>query len=142
MMGFATVCATDAATRIGDAGDATYVDVRTVAEFAGGRPRGRAVNLPVLFHHPQGGEPYPNEAFALVAQHALAADTPLIVGGTGDARADRAAALLAEAGFSDVGVLGGGIEAWRAAALPVTGDNRPGVSYVSLLTAARRAKGA
>jgi rhodanese-related sulfurtransferase len=29
-----------------------YVDVRTVAEFATGHPRGKVVNIPSVFYHP------------------------------------------------------------------------------------------
>ncbi len=139
-MSIATLAPAEALIRIGDDGAAVYVDVRTVAEFVTGRPRGRAVNIPIVFHHPTSGAEHPNEAFALVARHALAADTPLIVGSDDDARSLAAARELAAAGFAQVAILEGGLPAWRAANLPVTGDNRDGVSYVSLLTRARRAK--
>ncbi|MEX2481152.1 MAG: rhodanese-like domain-containing protein [Gammaproteobacteria bacterium] len=139
-MSFPTIAPEDTAAQIGAAGTAIYVDVRTVAEFVQGRPKGRAINLPIVFHHPKTGEDHPNDAFELVANHAIDPATPLIVGGDGDARADLAAARLAAAGFDDVKVMGSGLTGWRAAALPVTGDNRDGVSYASLLTAARRAK--
>jgi len=135
-----SISAVEAAARIDAAGDATYVDVRTVAEFAAGRPRGRAVNIPIGFRHPTTGATHPNEAFALVAGHALDTATPLIVGADSDGRAALAVSALTAAGFTDVRVLLDGISAWRAAGLPVTGDNREGVSYVSLLTPARRAK--
>ncbi len=140
-MSAAPLAAGAAAALIGDDGEAVYVDVRTVAEFVQGHPRGRVINLPLVFHHPRSGEEHPNEAFALVARHALPPTTPLVVGAADDDRATRAAAALAAAGFADVRVLAGGHAAWRAAGLPVTGDNRDGVSYVSLLTPARRAAG-
>jgi len=135
-----TISPEDTAARIGPDGTATYVDVRTVGEFAEGRPKGRAINLPIVFHHPKTGADHPNEAFELVANHAIDKSAAVIVGADGDARADLAAARLAAAGFEDIQVMGSGITGWRAATLPVTGDNRDGVSYVSLLTAARRAK--
>ncbi|MEQ8231385.1 MAG: rhodanese-like domain-containing protein [Gammaproteobacteria bacterium] len=138
-MSIATISAAEASARIGDTGDAVYVDVRTVAEFVQGRPRGRAVNIPIVFHHPRTGAEHPNEAFALVARHALDADVALIVGGDADARALTAARALGAAGFAHLALLEGGLPAWREARLPVTGDNREGVSYVSLLTRARRA---
>lgn len=134
-----TISPEETACLIGAAGTAVYVDVRTVGEFALGRPRGRAVNVPVVFHHPTTGATHPNEAFELVACHALAHDVPVIVGADGDARADLAARRLLAAGFADVRVMGSGLAGWRAAGLAVTGDNRDGVSYASLLTAARRA---
>ncbi|MEQ8662650.1 MAG: rhodanese-like domain-containing protein [Gammaproteobacteria bacterium] len=139
-MSIATIAPTDALARIGAEGDAVYVDVRTVAEFVSGRPKGRAVNIPVVFHHPGSGAEHPNEAFTLVARHALAIDTPVIVGGAADARALSAARALDAAGFARLALLEGGLPAWQAARLPLTGDNRDGVSYVSLLTRARRAK--
>ena len=51
--------------------------------------------------------------------------------------ARRKPALLEAAGISSV-VVAGGMEAWRAALLPTTRDNRDGVSYVSLLLKVRR----
>jgi rhodanese-related sulfurtransferase len=129
----------ETAERIGADGDATYVDVRTVAEFAKGRPRGRAINVPIVFHHPRTGADHPNERFRLVMAHARPHDTPLIVGGDDDGRAARAARELLDAGFAQVVVMTAGLPGWRARGLPVTGDNRDGVSYVSLLTPAWRA---
>lgn len=131
----------EVANRIAESGDATYVDVRTVAEFVSGRPRGRAVNVPIVFHHPTTGADHDNEAFMLVIDHALEADTPIIVGDDGDGdRAVKAAAALVAAGREQVLLMTGGLAAWQASGLPVTGDNRDGVSYVSLLTPARRAQ--
>ena len=49
----------------------------------------------------------------------------------------RLAKTLEAAGLSSV-VVAGGMEAWRAALLPTTRDNRNGVSYVSLLLKVRR----
>ncbi len=71
-------------------------------------------------------------------EHTLALSTPLIVGGDDGPRAATAAAALRAAGFTDVSVMSAGLPGWRAAGLPVTGNNADGVSYVSLLTPAKR----
>jgi rhodanese-related sulfurtransferase len=139
-MSFKVISPLAAFERMAVEGDATYIDVRTVAEFAQGRPKGRAINLPLEFYHPTTGETHPNEAFTLVIQHALATTTSLIVGADDGERAGQAAELILAAGFNAVELMLGGITTWRAAGLAVTGDNRDGVSYASLLTAARRAK--
>ena len=130
----------DVAERIGESGNATYVDVRTVAEFAKGRPKGRAINVPIVFHHPTTGEDHPNASFRLVMAHTCVADRALIVGGDESERCLEAARELCDAGFENVSVMPAGLPGWRDRGLPVTGDNRDGVSYVSLLTPAKRAK--
>ena len=119
-------------------GRATYVDVRTVAEFVQGHPRGRVVNVPIEFKHPKTGAAHSNASFGLVMTHHLSLDTPLVVGGDEGPRAATAAAALLAAGFTDVCLMTAGLPGWRAAGLPVTGHNADGVSYVSLLTPARR----
>lgn len=118
-----------------------YVDVRTVAEFARGRPRGPAVNIPWEFRHPRGGAVIPNASFLAVVQARFSPEAPLVVGCEDGSRAVPAAACLEAAGFQNVKVLGGGYSAWRDLKLMSTTDNRPGVSYVSLLVAARRPAG-
>ena len=45
---------------------ATYVDVRTVAEFATGHPKGKIINVPIVFFHPTTNEIFQNESFDLV----------------------------------------------------------------------------
>ena len=124
--------------RIAADGPATYVDVRTVAEFVQGHPRGRVINVPIEFYHPQTQAAHANASFAVVMTHTLALDTPLIVGGDEGPRAAAAAAALGAAGYSDVSVMSAGLAGWREAGLPVTGNNADGVSYVSLLTPAKR----
>ena len=132
--------AENTARNIGPEGEATYVDVRTVAEFTEGRPKGRAINVPIEFYHPKTNQVHANDAFLLVVQHTLGATAPIIIGADEGPRATHAANKLAEAGFTEIEVLTNGMTAWQAAGLPVTRDNREGVSYVSLLTPARRAK--
>jgi len=61
----------ETAAAIGETGGATYVDVRTVEEFVGGRPVGRVVNVPLEFYHPTTAAVHDNAAFELVCQHAL-----------------------------------------------------------------------
>jgi rhodanese-related sulfurtransferase len=139
-MPFKSIDAKDAAAKIGPDGIATYVDVRTVAEFTEGRPKGRAINVPIEFYHPKTKETHANEAFTLVTQRALDANAPVIVGADAGPRATQAAEQLAGAGFTEIEVLVQGLPGWQEAGLPVTGDNRDGVSYVSLLTPARRAE--
>ncbi|MCC6706772.1 MAG: rhodanese-like domain-containing protein [Gammaproteobacteria bacterium] len=140
-MSHSIVTPLEASLRIAADGAATYVDVRTVAEFVQGHPRGRVINVPIEFYHPQTGAAHANASFQLVMEHTLSLDTPLIVGGDDGPRAGVAATLLGAAGFTNVSVMSAGLPGWRECALPVTGNNADGVSYVSLLTPAKR-KGA
>lgn len=117
---------------------ARYIDVRSVAEFAAGRPLLPAVNLPFAFRAPQRNAEVTNVSFVELASFLFTAETRLVIGGDADDRAERACAALRAAGFVAVSLLPGGIAAWRAALLPTTRDNREGVSYVSLLTRYRR----
>jgi rhodanese-related sulfurtransferase len=128
----------DTAQRLRDDAAVQYIDVRTVAEFAQGRPLLRAVNLPVVFHTPDQGTEVPNACFVDIVNHLFAPEVPLVLGGDADDRAERAAAALLAAGRTGVCVMTGGFAAWRTALLPTTRDNRNGISYVSLLTQFRR----
>ena len=58
-MGTPVINAKETHVAISDAGNSTYVDVRTVAEFAEGRPKGRALNIPIVFFHPTTGSHQP-----------------------------------------------------------------------------------
>lgn len=117
-----------------------YIDVRTVAEFAAGHPRGPVVNVPIVFHHPHNDDKYPNDSFLLVVEDNYAKEDRLIIGDEDGERAAMAADHLIDAGYKNVSVMMGGLKQWQQCALPVTGDNRDGVSYVSLLTPAKRKK--
>lgn len=116
----------------------TYIDVRTVSEFCAGRPKGQVVNIPWEFHAPAGGTPHPNPGFVEVVAALFAHDAPLVTGCGKGPRALAAAEALSKAGFSNVRMLAGGFAAWQAQRLLCTTDNRPGVSYVSLLMRVRR----
>jgi rhodanese-related sulfurtransferase len=117
---------------------AVYIDVRTVAEFAAGHPRGKVVNIPIVFHHPTTKETYPNNSFLEVVQSLYTTDTPLIVGCEKGPRAQQAAEQMQQVGYTNIYVLADGYSGWRAQHLPSTIDNRDGVSYVSLLTPVKR----
>jgi len=117
---------------------AVYIDVRTVAEFASGHPRGKVVNIPIIFHHPNTKEIFPNKSFLLVVEDLYSKDTPLVVGCDQEERARQAEQQLLEAGYTDIAVMQEGFTGWRQARLPATTDNRDGISYVSLLTKVKR----
>jgi rhodanese-related sulfurtransferase len=117
---------------------AVYIDVRTVAEFAAGHPRGKVVNIPFVFHHPTTKDIYPNTSFLEVIEALYDKAAPLIVGCDGTERAQQAADTLVQAGYADVSVMQEGLPGWRAARLPTTTDNRDGISYASLLTPVKR----
>ena len=134
------VSAQETFEQINQSENTTYIDVRTVAEFVEGHPKGRVINIPIVFFHPKTGNTHPNDAFTLVANHGLSHEDAIIVGADDSDRATIAAKSLSEAGFSNISVMKEGLSGWRKQELPVTADNRPGVSYVSLLTPARRAK--
>lgn len=120
---------------------ATYVDVRAVAEFAQAHPKSaKVVNVPFVFFHPTTQQTHPNDSFLLVMNHVFAKDARLILGADeGDRAVDATKALLAD-GFTNVSAMSQGLTGWRQYNLPTTADNRPGVSYVSLLTPAKRAQ--
>ena len=116
----------------------TYVDVRTVAEFVKGHPKGKIINVPIVFFHPTTNEIFQNESFDLVMEEVCPKQTPLIVGCEKGPRAKQAVERLTAAGYENVYFMEAGHAGWKAAALPVTADNRDGISYVSLLTPAKR----
>ena len=119
----------------------TYVDVRTVAEFSTGHPKGKVVNIPVVFFYPTSKEIFPNESFLEVFEGLYAKDAPLITGCDTGERAREAASKLAEAGYTNICTMPEGFPGWSKLALPTTKDNRDGISYVSLLTQVKRKKG-
>lgn len=128
----------EVALRISPDGNGTYIDVRTVAEFVTGHPRGRVINVPIEFYHPKTGAAHPNASFDLVIDHACSREQALIVGADDGGRAAAAADALVARGYSNVTVMSAGLPGWRVSGLPVTGNNAVGVSYVSLLTPAKR----
>jgi rhodanese-related sulfurtransferase len=118
--------------------NAAYIDVRTVAEFAAGHPRGRVVNIPIVFYHPTTREIYPNNSFLEVVASVYDKDKPLIIGGDDGERTERAAVQLRGAGYTNIWIMPEGVGGWRAQKLATTTDNRNGVSYASLLSALKR----
>jgi rhodanese-related sulfurtransferase len=126
---------------------ATYVDVRSVPEFAQGHPAG-AVNVPLLHRDPETGQMSPNTAFVTVMKAAFPANAKLLIGCQVGGRSAQAAQILAETGFQDVtNVLGGyggardpitgsvRAEGWAPAGLPVEVEDEPGASYERLRSA-------
>lgn len=118
-----------------------YLDVRTVPEFTNGHPQ-RGLNIPAFFLHAP-GQPTPNPDFLKVVEANVAKDATVIVGCQAGGRSQRAAELLAQAGYTNVanmqGGFGGGqdqagraVPGWRDAGLPVSTDNDDTVSYASL----------
>lgn len=78
----------------------TYLDVRTVAEYAAGHPTG-AHNVPVMIQGTQGGM-VPNPDFLAVVEAAYPKDAKLVVGCKAGGRSARAAEVLRAAGYSSV----------------------------------------
>ena len=122
----------------------TYVDVRSIPEFAQGHPAG-AVNVPLLHRDPRSGQMVPNREFLRVMQANFPADARLLIGCQVGGRSAQAAQVLASAGYQEVSnVLGGyggardpltgGMRAqgWTQAGLPIAVERVPGESYESL----------
>ena len=86
--------------------DATVLDIRAIDEYKKGHITG-AKNIPL--------DQLPNQLTTLENQK----DKPIIVVCFAGMSARGAAATLRKAGFSAVSVLGGGMNAWTAANLPV-----------------------
>jgi rhodanese-related sulfurtransferase len=125
--------------------NATYLDVRTEAEFAQGHPVG-ALNVPVVFLDPRGGAAQPNEAFLDVVRHRLDPASKLFVGCQSGMRSQRAAEILERAGYADVTNVSGGfggardrsgvvvVQGWRDAGLPVEPGQPAGRCYRDLVS--------
>lgn len=105
-----------------------YLDVRSVPEYAAGHPTG-AYNVPLLNLGPAGMTP--NTDFLAVVERNFPRDARLVVGCKAGGRSARAAAMLEQAGFTNVadqrnGYEGtplptGGVEpGWRRKGLPTT----------------------
>ena len=76
-----------------------YVDVRSVPEFAAGHPTG-AYNVPLLDMGPAGMTPNPN--FLSVVEKTFPRDARLVVGCKAGGRSAKAAAMLEQAGFTNI----------------------------------------
>lgn len=96
-----------------DAQQTIFVDVRTSAEFANKRPARSLAFAPLSDLIP--------EDFAM--RRGILPDTPLILLCTSGGRARKAAQKFMQAGFSNVQVLQGGIDAWEREGLPLIGAN-------------------
>jgi rhodanese-related sulfurtransferase len=105
---------------------ATYLDVRSIPEFEQGHPEG-AFNVPLMHVDPATRQMRPNAEFVDVVRANFPPDTKLVVGCQMGGRSQKAAEMLANAGYRDVAnVLGGyggapqmGHTGWVQAGLPV-----------------------
>ena len=121
----------------------SYVDVRSVPEFANGHPA-NAVNVPLLHRDERTGQMTANRDFVAVMQANFPPDTRLMIGCQVGRRSAQAAQILASVGFEDVanvlGGYGGGLDpmtgaardGWAQAGLPVETEETPGRSYEAL----------
>ncbi len=134
--------------RASQAAGSTYVDVRSVPEFASGHPSG-AVNVPLLHSDARTGRMSVNEDFIAIMQASFPPETPLLLGCQVGGRSAQAAHLLASAGYQNVANVLGGFagmpgpvpaEGWVQAGLPVEEEASAGQSFESLLANARRGK--
>jgi len=120
----------------------TYLDVRSVAEFEAGHAPG-AYNIPLLdFVAGQGL--VPNTNFLVEVLAAFDVDLPLVVACKAGGRSARAAAMLAESGFTKVVDMRGGFygevdsdgrvscQGWAPRGLPVVTGDEPGRSHEDL----------
>ena len=120
----------------------SYLDVRSVAEFAEGHAPG-AYNIPLLDFAPgQGLKPNPN--FLLEVLAAFQPERPLVVACKAGGRSARAAAMLTESGFTNVVDMRGGFygevspngtvscPGWATRGLPVVAGDEPGRNHSDL----------
>src|SRR6185295_15226475 len=80
---------------------ATYIDVRSSAEFAAGRPAG-AINVPLLDNDEDTGQLMPNPDFVRVMRANFPSDAQILVGCQSGGRSSRAAQILEAFGFTSV----------------------------------------
>jgi rhodanese-related sulfurtransferase len=120
----------------------TYLDVRTIEEYAAGHPAG-AVNIPA-FVRDSFGQMILSPDFLPVVQANFAPEAPLALGCMSGHRSMRACELLARAGYSNLanvaGSFGGAKDpfgrvlapGWVQEGLPVETEGTPGASYAAL----------
>lgn len=125
-----------------------YIDVRTEQEFSLGHPT-TAVNVPVALADPRTRQMVINPDFLSIVEAHFSKDSKIIVGCQAGGRSQRAAELLAQAGYTDVvnmqGGFGGGrdqsgttvISGWSECGLPTCKDCGTANSYAGLLATAR-----
>ena len=89
-------------------------------------------------------QPVPNPDFPLAVEANIPKDAKVLVGCQVGGRSQRAAELMAQAGYADVSNMQGGfggsrdqmgrtvVTGWQESGLPVSTDNGEGVSYASL----------
>lgn len=117
-----------------------YLDVRSIPEFEQGHPEG-AYNVPLVHMGPLGRAP--NGEFLPVLAKAFAKDAPLVLGCRTSARSEHAAALLEQAGYTNLVVMGGGFAGqhdplgraepgWVELGLPTSRDAVAGRSWEEL----------
>lgn len=120
-----------------------YIDVRTEQEFSAGHPAS-AVNIPVAAPDPATGQMALNPQFLATVGAHFAKDAHIIVGCHSGGRSQRAAEMLADAGYTNVvnmqGGFGGACDqmgrvvtpGWADSGLPVCRDCGPENSYAGL----------
>ena len=118
----------------------TFVDVRSVPEFADGHPTG-AYNVPLMHRGPGGMTP--NPSFVEVMEREFPKDARLVMGCRSGGRSLRAATMLVDRGYSDVVDMRGGYlgeqkggtvtcEGWQPRGLPTSTEPEAGRSWDEL----------
>jgi len=119
-----------------------YIDVRTEEEFAQGHPA-TAINIPIAAPDPATGQMAINADFLSVVEAHFTKDAAIIVGCQSGMRSQRAADMLAQAGYETVVNMQGGfggardhtgrmVPGWSEAGLPVCKDCGPENTYAGL----------
>jgi rhodanese-related sulfurtransferase len=117
-----------------------YIDVRSEPEFEQGHVPG-ALNVPISHRTEQGMAP--NAEFLQVMQAAFGKDERLLLACKAGGRAVKAATQLAQAGFSELVVMGAGFDGsrdafgrpvpgWSQKGLPVEPGAPPGQAYTDV----------
>jgi rhodanese-related sulfurtransferase len=107
-----------------------YLDVRSIPEFQQGHPPG-AYNVPIAHMQP-GGRVAPNADFATVVTRRFDKGDKIVVGCAAGNRSQRAAEMLAAAGWSNLVENGPGMNGWKSAGLPIE-TAAPGREYDDLV---------
>ena len=121
--------------RVAQLDGATYIDVRSSAEFAAGRPAG-SINVPLLDNDEDTGQLMPNPDFVRVMRANFAADARLLVGCQSGSRSSRAAQMLEAFGFTNVANVPAGYDGWAPSGLPIDAATTPARRYEDLLAVA------